>query len=245
MFKSKKSGVFKVSAYRAVLFAVLGVSTGIGNVYAENGCDFNAAEFLSGIVSANDGSVAIGNIQGNIGKNIRIGAKNYTITTEEADFDAKLTAIEGDRINAILRGIAPGFNNNAVKQQFNTECATPNDVKFSVKEVKKKGLKGGYPAQVFNFKLAEVNVGDVPPPPQGDVPPPPQGDVPPPPQGDVPPPPQGDVPNPGDVHHDDVGQNPMHDDEAMYPPEIGQVHNDNGKKMRWNGTKWVRLQLNI
>ncbi|MBX3457916.1 MAG: hypothetical protein KF820_06140 [Candidatus Paracaedibacteraceae bacterium] len=241
----RKSGVLKLKAQRLMVFAALGLTTAIGNVYADGGCPYSTSEFMQGMFAGNDGSFAMGNIKKS--GDVTINGEKYTVNVTDLNFDANLGYLgQFGAVQALfdeVRGKARDFDNDRAVKYFAIDCVGDN-VKFTVKARQTK--RNPSDAKEFDFILTKTGdqhqggqqPGDVPPPQGGDAGDQHQGgqqpgDVPPPPQGgdagdqhqggqqpgDAPPPPQGG--DAGDQHQG--GQQPG---DAPPPPQGGHQQQD-------------------
>ena len=172
----KKSGVLKLKAQRLMVFAALGLTTAIGNVYADDddGCPYSTSEFMQGMFAGNDGSFAMKNIKK--AGDVTIKGEKYTVNVNDPNFDANLGYL--DQFRAVqasfdeVRGRGHNFDNNKAVKYFAIECDR-NNVKFTVKASE---IKQTLPEAIkFDFILTKAGdqhqqggqqPGDMPPPPQ-------------------------------------------------------------------------------
>ena len=214
-----------------MVFAALGLTTAIGNVYADGGCPYSTSEFMQEMFAGDDGSFAMKNIKK--AGDVTIKGEKYTVNVNDHNFDANRGYL--GQFGAVLasfdevRGTNRDFDNNKAVKYFAIKCVGDN-VKFTVKARQTK--KNPSDAKEFDFILTKAGdqhqqggqqPGDMPPPPQGDQ----QGGQQP---GDVPPPPQGDQ------HQQNFDQ-----EAEVFQPQTGDVRIHNNKKERWNGSRWVRM----
>ena len=224
-----------------MVFAALGLTTAIGNVYADDddGCPYSTSEFMQGMFAGNDGSFAMKNIKK--AGDVTIKGEKYTVNVNDPNFDANLGYL--DQFRAVqasfdeVRGRGHNFDNNKAVKYFAIECDR-NNVKFTVKASE---IKQTLPEAIkFDFILTKAGdqhqqggqqPGDMPPPPQGDQ----QGGQQP---GDVPPPPQGDQQGgqqPGDVPP------PPQDANIIEGPQEGDITIVGKDKLQYIKGRWVRI----
>ena len=220
-----------------MVFAALGLTNAIGNVYADGGCPYSTSEFMQEMFAGNDGSFAMKNIKK--AGDVTINGEKYTVNVNDPNFDANLGYLgQFGAVQALfdeVRGKARDFGNDRAVKYFAIDCVGDN-VKFTVKARQTK--KNPSDAKEFDFILTKAGdqhqqggqqPGDVPPPPQGD-----QGGQQP---GDVPPPPQGDQggQQPGDMPP------PPQDANIIEGPQEGDITIVGKDKLQYIKGRWVRI----
>ena len=138
-----------------MVFAALGLTTAIGNVYADGGCPYSTSEFMQGMFAGNDGSFAMKNIKK--AGDVNIKGEKYTVNVNDPNFDANLRYLgQFGAVQALfdeVRGRDRDFDNKKAVKHFAIDCVGDN-VKFTVKARKTK--KNPSDAKKFDFILTKA-----------------------------------------------------------------------------------------